>query len=681
MKNKIFISSLTSLLLVQGFSADESKLEDLYITTATKTEKNIDGVSASVVVITKEDMQKISATNVGDALRKVPSLNIQMGRFPHPSSASKGSISIRGVGPNGTLILLDGKRLSGETEQPYELDRIPVSMIERIEIVKGSMSTLYGSDAIGGVINIITKKNIDINQSDLDIKYGQNNHADARQRVINLSTMGSLDGYKYKLYGSLTDNSSFRLDRNYTQMVPVNPAHPQHGKQGTLGVTYLDDATVGSIGASLEKDITNSFTMGVDLNYFKENREGEYLGVSPMTGNPAPVQNTPVFSKDKNNRFDYSVFARYDITDELSTTLRYYKSDYEKRNETTPMNFAGPINTKFSANVEVDTIESVTTYALNDANLLTLGLDFRKEKRDSSAINPDPTSSDFITKKVEYKAAYLQDEIEFSDTLNATVGIRYDDISNASSKTTFQGGVVYRLDENNKIRANFATGYRAPDIAEYFVVSPLFKDAKRYGSEVINTIKTTAYNLKPEESKTYELAYSNSFNGLNSELVLFRTEVKDKIDLVSYGAGANKYYTSENLEKVNINGVELNFDYMLNKNFDAGLNLTYLKTKDKQTSKEIIYTPNISAALNLTYKPIEPLQTNLNVRYIGRQYEDVLNRDKVSGYSLVDVGASYELNKTFSVYGGVDNIFDKKVDTNIDINVGTFYFAGFRIKI
>ncbi len=663
------------MLLTQIVVADESKLDDLYITTATKTEKNIDGVSASVVVITKEDMQKISATNVGDALRKVPSLNIQMGRFPHPSSASKGSISIRGVGPNGTLILLDGKRLSAETEQPYELDRIPVSMIERIEIVKGSMSTLYGSDAIGGVINIITKKNIELYQSDMDIRYGQNTHLDARQRALNLSTMGSVNGFKYKVYGSLIDSSPFREDRAFKQV--ANPLHPQNGKTGNLGVTYIDDSTVGTAGASLSKDITNKLNMGVDFNYFNEKREGEYLGASPMTGFPAPVQNTPVLSKDNNERFDYSIYATYDFSDNLSSTLRYYRSDYKKRNETSPMNFAGPINTKFSANVAIDNIESVTTYALNDANLITFGVDFRKEKRDSSAINPNPASSDFITKKVEYKALYLQDEIELSDNLNATIGARYDDISNASSKSTFQGGVVYKLDKNNKLRANIATGYRAPDIAEYYVFTPLFKNKPRYGSDVIAGAKTSAYSLKPEESKTFELAYQNNFNSLQSEIVLFRTEVKNKIETVDKGT----YYTSENVKKANINGVELNMDYMLNDSFDAGLNLTYLHTKDKNTNKELAFTPDISTALNLSYKPLQKLQTNLNVRYIGRQYLNQQNSGKVKGYRLVDIGASYELNKTFSIYGGVDNILDKKVDTNIDINVGTYYFAGLRIKI
>ncbi|MCR1816597.1 TonB-dependent receptor plug domain-containing protein [Aliarcobacter butzleri] len=684
---KIVLSSVVAIGLVTNSFAD-TKLDEIIVTTATKTQKNIDGVSASVVVITKEDIEKISATTLKDVLDKVPSINAQFGRFPHASALSKGAISIRGVGPNGTLILLDGKRLSGETEQPYEMSRIPASMIERIEIVKGSMSTLYGSDAIGGVINIITKQNIDTNHTTLDIKYGANSHSKAREKNANFTTLGNLDGFKYKVYASTIDTSSYKIDKSYTQKA-INPntgatiptaMNPQNGKNGILGVTYGDDSTVNSGGISLEKNVTNNLTLGVDLNYFKEDREGSYLGSSQATGLSGMVLNTPINSKDDNRRVDVSTFAKYYVNDDLTTTLKLYESYYKKRNETTPTNFVGPVNKKFSANVKIDDIESITTYTLNDANLLTFGLDYRKEKRDSAAINPNPQSSDFIQKNIEYKSVYLQDEIEITDSLNAIVGARYDDISNADSKTTFQAGVVQKLGENTRVRVNYAQGYRAPDIAELFVVAPLYKDGKRYGSEVVNAFKATAYDLKPEKSDTFEVALANNFNNFNSEIVLFKTIVKDKIESVSYGTGAMKYYTSENLEKVDINGVEVNLGYKINDSFDTEFNLTYLDTEDKSTNKELTYTPSLSASLNLNYKLLDDLSSNIALRYIGKQYEDKENSDKLDDYTLIDLGLNYNINKITTIYGGVDNIFDKKVDERVNINVGTYYFAGVRIE-
>ena len=149
----MFVSSSTS------FADSDSKpvqMETITIT-ATKSEKNIDGVSASVVVVGQKEIEMMGAYDLKGIFEKTPGLTIQYGTFPAASSTSKSSISIRGLGFFGTLFLIDGRRLANELPS-YDLDRIPASMIERIEIIKGPMSVLYGADAVGGVVNIITKK-------------------------------------------------------------------------------------------------------------------------------------------------------------------------------------------------------------------------------------------------------------------------------------------------------------------------------------------------------------------------------------------------------------------------------------------------------------------------------------------------------------------------------------------
>lgn len=157
------------------------------VVTATKTEKSIEGVAATVVVIDEEDIRQMGAATLRDVFEKTPELTLQFGRFPHPSAKSKSSVSIRGMGSNGTLMLVDGKRLAGETERPYEMDRIPAAMIERIEIVKGAMSTLYGSDALGGVINIITKKPQEGFNATADIRGGLNAYGDRESGSASLA--------------------------------------------------------------------------------------------------------------------------------------------------------------------------------------------------------------------------------------------------------------------------------------------------------------------------------------------------------------------------------------------------------------------------------------------------------------------------------------------------------------
>lgn len=684
MKKLVLISAITSLTLVQNSFANSS-LEEVMVTTATKTEKNIEGVSASVIVITEEEIQKTGASTLDKILEKVPSINAQYGRFPHPSASSKASISLRGMGANGTLILVDGKRLSGETESPYEMTRITASMIERIEIVKGSMSTLYGSDAIGGVINIITKK-VDKNVSTLDLKYGSNGDGDAVNKNVNFTNRGSVDKLRYKINTSIDDTTPYKVNKSYTQQA-INPSsgadlngNSLDNISGNYDVTYKDEATVKTIGTRLEYDFSDNFTAGLDLSYFTEDREGQYLGNTSATSGGL-ITNTPVNSEDKNRRIDISSDFKYLINDDLSMNTKVYRSYYKKRNYTDPLTFDGATNTKFSANVTIDTLESDLTYILNDSNIITTGLEYRKETRDSGAINPDASSSEFITKVVNYKSLFIQDEIEISDTLNAIVGTRYDNISNADNKITLQAGLVKEIAEDTSIRANYAQGYRTPDIAELYVVSMYYKGAKKYGSEVINTIKTESYDLKPEQSQTFELSLSNKYENLSSVFTIFNNKVKDKIDLVSYNdsSSSTKYYTSENIDQVDIKGAEVSFDYDLNKDIDLGLNATYLKTEDESTGKELTYTPDISASFSVNYKITNDLNTNLMLRYIGEQYSNSTNTEQTNNYTLVDLGAQYQINKNIEYYLGVDNIFNKEVDEEIGTNVGSYYFTGLRI--
>ena len=684
MKKLVLISAITSLALVQNSFANSS-LEEVMVTTATKTEKNIEGVSASVIVITEEEIQKTGASTLDKILEKVPSINAQYGRFPHPSASSKASISLRGMGANGTLILVDGKRLSGETESPYEMTRITASMIERIEIVKGSMSTLYGSDAIGGVINIITKK-VDKNVSTLDLKYGSNGDGDAVNKNVNFTNAGSVDKLRYKINTSIDDTTPYKVNKSYTQQA-INPSsgadlngNSLDNISGNYDVTYKDEATVKTIGTRLEYDFSDNFTAGLDLSYFTEDREGQYLGNASATSGGL-ITNTPVNSEDKNRRIDISSDFKYLINDDLSMNTKVYRSYYKKRNYTDPLTFDGATNTKFSANVTIDTLESDLTYILNDSNIITTGLEYRKETRDSGAINPDASSSEFITKVVNYKSLFIQDEIEISDTLNAIIGTRYDNISNADNKITLQAGLVKEIAEDTSIRANYAQGYRTPDIAELYVVSMYYKGAKRYGSEVINTIKTESYDLKPEQSQTFELSLSNKYENLSSVFTIFNNKVKDKIDLVSYNdsSSSTKYYTSENIDQVDIKGAEVSFDYDLNKDIDLGLNATYLKTEDESTGKELTYTPDISASFSVNYKITNDLNTNLMLRYIGEQYSNSTNTEQTNDYTLVDLGAQYQINKNIEYYLGVDNIFNKEVDEEIGTNVGSYYFTGLRI--
>jgi len=198
----LFVSSLSINASTETTDTDQAVELDLFVVTATKTEKALDAVTTSVEVITQEDIEKIGATTLKDIFERTPGLILQYGTFSSGSSAAKGSVNIRGVGVTGSLWLLDGRRLAGEVKNPFDMDRIPASMIERIEVVKGPMSALYGADAVGGVINIITKKPKEGVETDLSVTTGANSHGDGAKTQLSLNTRGAIGQFRGSLYVS-----------------------------------------------------------------------------------------------------------------------------------------------------------------------------------------------------------------------------------------------------------------------------------------------------------------------------------------------------------------------------------------------------------------------------------------------------------------------------------------------
>lgn len=191
--------------------ADEVQTGELeeVVVTANKAERPISKVTASVEVIKKQDIERMGATTLKDVLAKTPGLVVQYGTFPSGNAVSKSSLTMRGMGKNGTLWLLDGRRLAGEVTNPYDMDRIPASVIERVEIVKGPMSALYGADAMGGVINIITKQPEGGFGGEISVSAGANRHGDGANKQISGGIRGKAGIFSGSLYASSVNSDPY----------------------------------------------------------------------------------------------------------------------------------------------------------------------------------------------------------------------------------------------------------------------------------------------------------------------------------------------------------------------------------------------------------------------------------------------------------------------------------------
>lgn len=709
---KIVTLSVLCASLVLG---NEVVLDEITVTTATKTEKNINGVVASVEVITQEDIKKSGSESLKDILDNVSGLNIQYGTFPSASSKSKSSVSIRGLGTKGTLFLIDGRRLSGEVANPYDLDRIPASQIEKIEIVKGPMSTLYGADAIGGVINIITKKPKEGKpQIDLGLRYGQNENGDDKNKNLNLGIKGKEDKLGYSFYTNKTNTTPYtqKEDANVyakTSTAKVKPSSYPAGMNPSLKsnlkdyyndveVTYKEDSDVLTYGGRLEYDFTDNITAGLEFNRFIEDRNGTYIGYFHPTNfnmgnttNKIPAYNVPINSEDDNQRLDIAADVKVNANDKLTYQIKAYQSSYEKRNKTTAKYWAdmgysseeASSQNGMDANVDIKTIEALASYLLTDAHLVTIGAESRTEDREATVFTQANTLS---KKSVDYKAAYLQDEWMISDSLNAIIGARYDDISNADSKATFKAGLVKNFSKEFNPRVNIAQGYRTPDIRELYIFKNTANGIQRGADVVDTTIGKTAYDLKPESTTTYEVGTSGKINNTKYDFAIFYNDIEDLINEVNTGT----YYTFQNIPEAKTYGIEVSVTQPIRDDLDIKFDYTELRTQNEQTKKDLEFTPKRTIGSKLIYQATKDVDTSLGIKYIGEQYyvktlnigtpSQTLQDSKTDDYTTLNWNINYDYSKVLSLYAGIDNLTDRKIEDVLGSSSGRYYFTGMKVS-
>ena len=692
-------------------AGDTTVLEEIEtVSTATKSQKTIDGVSASVIVIDAATIAKSGAESLKDILSQTSGLNVQYGTFPSASSVSKGSLTLRGMGSKGTLLLLDGRRLSGEVANPYDLDRIAASQIERIEIVKGPMSTLYGADATGGVVNIITKKPTNDPQVDLGVRYGANAHGDDENKNANISVRGKEGKLGYSVYANETHTSPYTqnedadvyVKQGTTTLKPsahANAAvHALPDRYDNVPVTYRDKSDVSTQGGRFTYDITDAIVAGIEFNHLTEERYGTYIGyfhptAYTMSGNALPAYNVPVNSKDKNERLDLGSDLKIKASDDLTVMLKAYKSSYEKRSTITAKYWAdmgygseaASSQNGMDADVDTTTYEASANYLLTPEHLVTFGIERRFEEREASVFT---LANTMTTKKVDYAAAYVQDEWQATETLSFTLGGRFDEISNADDKATFKIGALNRFDDALHVRANFAQGYRTPDIRELYIYKNTASGVQRGASVIDASVgKTTAYDLQPEFTNSYEIGASGKVGIGKYDVVFFYNDIEDMISEVNKGS----YYTFINIPKAKTYGMESSWTQPLGENVDLGLSWTELRTKNEESQKDLEFAPKRTIGTKLTYNVTPALSSYVGVNYVGEQYYlKTLYRGTPSqrlvdatadDYVSVNWGINYAIDKTTTVYGGINNLTDEGIDDVLGSSSGRYFFMGVKVSL
>jgi outer membrane receptor for ferrienterochelin and colicins len=645
------------------------------VVTASKNEEGVKDTPISVEVVTEQEIHKLGAATLRDIFEKTP------GVFVNPGL---GEMSVRGAGAFGTLVLIDGRRIAGERSYKYELNHIGAGMIERIEIVKGPMSVLYGSEAIGGIINIITKRPTETTRGSINLRGGSNFDGEGERYSVDGGVRGTIDKLRYSAYFSAMKS------RPYTEQEVARPTTAATGlalkESYVSNTTYQDDADVFNIGGTLEYSLTDRLDIGIDYSYINDDRTLEFIGANyPSTKKGEkgfiPVMNLPISEVLDTHRHDAAARLKWKAADNLELRWVSYGSWYHKEDVLSPVYYEDLGYTSrpdgggtCRGDVATTSHEFVVDWAAGMGHKVLFGAEYLDARRESPWFTADKTNSEITALT---RSVYLQDKWSLSDRFDLVPGLRFDSYSDFDDQVIGSIGAQYGFSEAAQVRASYGQGYRAPSGPELYMNRNTPK-GQLLGAKTLNTSKTSVYNIEPEISDNIEIGIGGKGEGWKYDLSAFYNSIDDRIGQVA----KTGYYTFENVGDATIQGIDAYFGYRVLKNLDVNTALTVMDAENTMKKQRLDYTPETTLSVSADYRPLSNLLFNASVFFTGDQtYEDGAGaRLKADSYTFVNLKASW-MPKAVpggELYAGIDNLFDDAVDKELGSTVGTFGYMGIR---
>jgi len=579
--------------------AQDVKSLEPVVVSATKIDTPADEVGTSVTVVAGEEIETRHYPTVEDALRHVPGIDIRRSG----SYGKTSTISIRGANPNQVQVLIDGVRVKSPTLGQVDFADISPDLIERIEVIRGAQSTLYGADAIGGVVHIITKK-------------GQGPFGGwLQQEVGNYHTARTSTGFSgaYKLF-----DYAFSFSHLESNGHVINDATNQNSINLRLGLTLPAQTSLAFI---------------MRWNETHTGLPGEFEAV------PAPVRPT-VF--DPNTRQE---------TETLTLTLQghtrpltWWETDVRlSRYASTqdfidppdpfgclPVTFGPPCDFPGKFDVERREVEWLNHFHVGSWSTSTIGVEYREEMAEVTGTNEFSPRSDT-------SSIFFQQQLRFFDRLFMAGGIRVEDNSVFGTSVTERGSLSYLIKAwGTRLRGSAGTGFRAPTFNELFF--PGFSNP----------------DLKPEESIGYDFGIDQKLwdNRIRLGLTFFDTRYKNLIACCVFLPGP-PFVTTGNIGRARSTGIEFISEVDLLDSLTAAVNYTYTDTENIVTRKPLPREPRHRWNMRLTWQPIQRLWLFGEVLTRSKQYEavgDTYNR----GHTRVDVGGTFRLVNRYALLQALD---------------------------
>ena len=707
---KTFTLAILPLALISAFShaAEEKAIEQAEVDTVYVTAEKQLQQSLGVSRISKDDIDKRPVANdISEFVRTMPGVNLT-GNTATGQRGNKRQIDLRGMGPENTLILIDGKpvnsrqseRISmrGERNTRGDSNWVPVEEIESITVLRGPAATRYGSGAMGGVVNIVTKKVSKEfkGQVNLYANQPQDSKEGATRRIgFNLSGPIIQDTLGFRIYGNLNKTDADAAD--------INAGHGNDSAAGVEGVRNKD------IAGRLQWKISPAQTLILDSSY---SRQGNIYNGDTQNSNPrSALVNSLADSKAETARLYRSAYSlTHDGAWEWGDTKNVIS--YERTiNSHLPEGLAGGPEGSYTGldfvqsrlkNLRFSS-EANIPFKLGVDNVLTVGAEFTDSKLDDPASNTqgfkDQGKTDAFNGisatrggKASQRnwAAYVEDNISLTDKTHLIPAIRFDHNSDSGSNWSPALNFSHQIGENWLVKGGVARAYKAPNLYQTNPDFILYTRGQGCPLNAPNSVRCYYMgngNLKPETSINKEIGLEFNKNGWQASATYFHNAYRNKIvigdQLIATSNIGNWLLQWENTPKATISGIEGNLVIPLHDTLKWSNNFTYMHKSEDYQGNPLSLVPKHTLNSTLSWTPNERFDANLTFTHYGRTKPrgvaiNRLERDgnpragvaalssehsqtQVGSYGIWGINAGYNWNKRVAVRGGISNLFDKKL--------------------
>lgn len=608
MRKKILTIVIVSAMN-SAWAENSDNLDDVIIT-ATRSEISTAEAPGSVTVISRKEIKEKGAKNILDVVRGTPGISLQ-----GIGTGGRKTITLRGMESRHTLILIDGKRIPSSNDvigpnTDYQYDWIPTENIERVEVVRGPMSVLYGADALGGVINVITRK-------------------------PSGKLQGNIKATAYWADGDSKDDGDghdldFNLSGNANDSLQFNIGAQQAKRSSVESILKTDESAI-------EGRKKQQLTIGLDWQPAeRHNIELDFIQGKEDRWYDTRTRKKQLYQSQYRLDRDQLSLGWKGSLGEVDASLRAYQSSIDISNKAT-----NGVRATSPQKLKATTIEGNISFPIGQKQFITTGFEQRKEELKNSRLK---TGED----NVVLKSLYVQDEIDLTENLLFTLGARLDDHDIFGQETSPRASIVWNATENWILKGSYGHGFRAPNI-------------KQSSSDYVFTFGPNKISgnsdLKPETNDTIELGANYSTSKYSVDVAIFDNKVKDLIELT--GPTSNRIY--QNISKARLKGLEVSNKVYLSKQLTLKTSYQYLDSKDGDGNR-LKHRPRhvFSGGINWDNND---WQFGLNTEYLsGQIIEHNRVTSSVPGYTLWNINARKRINKKIELAVGIDNVTDVRLE-------------------